>query len=123
MLELLNRLTFLGPTVCIFVSTATVQTPLDILFVSGPPLSQPKQVVPHEADCGAERINATICVCKCIHVPVQACMSTRGYVYIINSYVKETTRTLKKKNPGNDVKVTREHCSTSPHYVDIHSKM
>lgn len=39
MLEPLNGLTFLGPTVCIFVSTATVQTPLDILFVSGPPLS------------------------------------------------------------------------------------
>lgn len=70
-------LNFLCPHItlsCIKVSlsTVTVQTPLDILFVSGPPLSQPKQVVPHEADCGVERINATMCVCKCIHVPVYA---------------------------------------------------
>lgn len=74
--------------VCVFLCTVTVQTPLDILFVSGPPLSQPKQVVPHEADCGVERINATMCACKCIHVPVCAheclrvCTSMRGYVYI-----------------------------------------
>lgn len=74
---------------------ATVQTPLDILFVSGPPLSQPKQVVPHEADCGVERINATMCVCKCIHVVVcehvrlRVCMSVRGYVYITEKLCKK----------------------------------
>lgn len=68
--------------------TLTVQTPLDILFVSGPPLSQPKQLVPHEADCGVETINATMCVCKCIYEPVCAhvcmrvSMSMGGYAYI-----------------------------------------
>lgn len=50
----------------IFVITVTVQTPLDILFVSGPPLALPKQVVPHEVDCG--RISATMCASKRIHV-------------------------------------------------------
>ena len=49
-----------------------------------PSLSQPKQLVPHEADCGVVRINATMCVCKCIYEPVRArvCVSMRGYVYI-----------------------------------------
>lgn len=38
---------------CVFVITVTVQTPRDILFVSGnPPPPPPQQVVPHEVDGG-----------------------------------------------------------------------
>ncbi len=74
--------------IAVSLSTVTVQTPLDILFVSRPPLCQPKQLVPHEEDWGVEGINATMCVCKCIqvlvcvHVCLQVCMSVRGHVYI-----------------------------------------
>lgn len=54
--------------------TLTVHTPLDILFVSGPPLTQPKQPAPHEADCRVETINATMCVCKCTWACVRTCV-------------------------------------------------
>lgn len=67
----------------IFVITVTVQTPLDILFVSGPPLALPKQVVPHEVDCG--RISATMCASKRIHVrlrvPARVHMRVLGCAY------------------------------------------
>lgn len=61
------------------VITVTVQTPLHILFVSGPPQPPPsmllKQVVPHEADCWGGRISATMCACRGIHAPVCARVS------------------------------------------------
>lgn len=64
------------------LGSVTVQTPLDILFVSGPPLSQPKQLVPHEADCGVERVNATMCVCKCMSTCVCAYVCKPVYAWV-----------------------------------------
>lgn len=116
-----NNLLMSKRSIVLHWGTVTVQTPLDILFVSGPPLPQSKQLVPHEVDCGVERINATMCVCKCIYEPVCASVSASlyGYVWVcIHNWkaMSEKKNVLEKKIKAftsNHVKVAHRHCTQS----------
>lgn len=87
-----------------------------------PLLSQAKQVVPHEADCVVEKINATMCdAFKCIYVP--ACRA-RACVWVRIQHSVAVLGGQKRRKKNNDYKfifhnvaVSWESCLTTSHVM------